>query len=442
MGRGRQWVLLFAGVVLFWLGWAEGADPRKWAQENLKDLLALYEHFHRTPELSFHELAAVGAEVTVGMGGLGVVGVLKNGPGPVLMWRTDLDALPVEEKTALAYASRVRAKTERGLEVGVMHACGHDVHMTNLVGLARFLAAHREAWQGTVLFVGQPAEERGAGAKAMLADGLFARFPQPDFALALHVDAELAAGKVGYRSGYAMARVDSVDITVLGRGGHGSAPHTTIDPVVQAAHLVLDLQTIVSREVSPLEAAVVTVGALHCGTKHNIIGDRCHLQLTVRSYKPKVRERLLAAIRRKALAAAASFGAPKPHIKVSEGTPALKNDGGLVQRLVPVFQKVLGEENVVLSEPSMGGEDFSRYGLAGVPILMFRLGSVGPGRLEAYRHRGERPPSLHSPFYYPDPEPTLLTGVTVSGAAVLELLGVPRGKLKPKKRGKYAFWLF
>ncbi len=338
------------------------------------------------------------------------------------MLRTDLDALPVVEETGLSYASKVRVKTESGADVGVMHACGHDVHITNLIGVGRYLAAHRDRWHGTVVLIGQPAEERGAGARAMLEDGLFRRFPRPDFALALHVASDLEAGKVGYRAGYALANTNSVDITVRGRGGHGSAPHTTVDPIVQAAHLIVDLQTIVSREVNPLDPAVITVGSIHGGTKHNIIGSDCHLQLTVRSYKDEVRKLLLDAIRRKAFAVAKSAGAPDPIVKASEGTPALFNDEALVARLVPVFERVLGKENVVEVEPVMGGEDFSHYGLAGVPIFLFRLGSVEAERLATYTRRGSSPPSLHSAVYYPDAGKALATGVVAMSSAALELL--------------------
>jgi len=395
------------------------------------ELHALYRHLHAQPELSFdeaqtaarlaQELEAVGAQVTTGVGGHGVVGLLENGPGPVVMLRTDLDALPVTEETGLAYASRVRVAQPDG-EVGVMHACGHDVHITNLVGAARALTRHRERWRGTVVLIGQPAEERGAGAQAMLEDGLFERFPKPDYALAIHVKADLPAGQIAFAPGFMLANVDSVDIELRGRGGHGAAPHQTIDPVVQAAQLVLDLQTLVSRETNPTDAAVVTVGALHCGTKHNVISDRCHLMLTVRSYTDAVRQALLDGIARKARAVAQSAGAPEPSVTIAEGTPALRNDEALARRLRPVLEGALGAEKVQWDEPVMGGEDFSRYGRAGVPILMIRLGSVERERLEAYAARGEPPPSLHSARYYPNIEPTLATGVQTFVAATLELL--------------------
>ena len=338
------------------------------------------------------------------------------------MLRTDLDALPVTEQTGADYASTVSVEQPEGGRTGVMHACGHDIHMTSLVGTARFLAANRDRWSGTLMLVGQPAEERGAGAAAMLKDGLFTRFPKPDFALALHVSGDLATGKVSYRTGYALANVDSVDITMKGRGGHGSAPHTTIDPVVLAAELVVSLQTLVSREVNPIDAAVVTVGSIHGGTKHNIIGDECKLQLTVRSYKAEVRKQLLDGIRRKAKAVAQGAGAPEPEVTFSEGTPSLYNDEDLASRVVPVFERLLGKDNIRYDEPVMGGEDFSQYGKAGVPIFMYRLGSVNARRLQQYKMAGRLPPSLHSPIYYPDFPETLQTGIPTMSAAALALL--------------------
>ncbi|MCH8048167.1 MAG: amidohydrolase [Planctomycetes bacterium] len=411
---------------------ANADEPAAWVDENLRELVELYRHFHQSPEVSFEEketskrlaaeLRAAGAEVTRNIGGHGVVAILKNGDGPMLMLRTDLDALPVTEQTGLAYASKVSIRTKKGVQTGVMHACGHDVHITNQIGVARYLAANKDRWRGTVMFIGQPAEERGAGAKAMLDDGLFKRFGKPDFAVALHVSSDTATGTVGYRAGYALANVDSVDITMRGRGGHGAYPHMTIDPVVQAAHLVIDLQSIVSREIKPIEPAVITVGSIHGGTKHNIIGNECHLQITVRSYSEKVRKQLLSAIRRKAKAAAISAAAPEPVVKISEGTPSLFNNKALVGRVVTVFERVVGKDNVQPAEPSMGGEDFSRYGKAGVPIFMYRLGSIDPKRLKRYETLGQKPPSLHSPLYYPDVKMTLRTGVTTMSSAVLELL--------------------
>ncbi|NOZ40918.1 MAG: amidohydrolase [Planctomycetes bacterium] len=403
-----------------------------WLQQQTPQLTQLYKSLHQTPELSFREektaarmaelMRELGLEVTPKIGGHGVVCVLKNGTGKTLLLRADMDALPVAEETGLAYASQVRVRDKRGATVGVMHACGHDMHMTNLVGTVRYLASHRDQWQGTLVAIFQPAEERGAGAKAMLAEGLLKRFPRPDFALAMHVAADKPAGTVGYLAGYALANVDSVDITVRGRGGHGAYPETTIDPIVIAARLVLDLQTIVSREIAPIDPAVITVGSIHGGTKHNIIGDQCHLQLTVRSYSPKVRKHLIEAIRRKALAAAQSANAPEPKITTTEGTPALFNDPELVARLVPALKNALDEQNVNETNPSMGGEDFGRIGRAGVPILMLNLGTVSQQRLDEYKKAGTPPPSLHSPKYFPDPEASIVTGVTTLTTAALELL--------------------
>lgn len=406
--------------------------PADWSKQHVNQLLEVYKDFHSNPELSFREertaaklaaeLKSLGIEVTTGVGQMGVVGLLKNGDGPVMMIRTDLDALPVVEATGLPFASKVIAKDPKGNDVGVMHACGHDIHITCQIGVARYLATHKENWRGTVMFVGQPAEEVGNGAQAMLKDGLFTRFPRPKYALALHVDASLPTGQVGYRAGYILANVDSVDIVMKGKGGHGAFPHTTIDPIVQAAHLIVDLQSLISRENSPFEPAVITVGSIHGGTKHNIISDSCRLQLTVRSYGPEIRARMLDGIKRKAKAAAISANAPEPIIEFSDATPATRNDESLVERVVPVFKRVLGDQNVIPSEPSMGGEDFSEYGLAGVPIFMFRLGSVNAERLAEMKKDGKSPPSLHSPFYYPDAKEAITTGVTTMAAALLDLM--------------------
>jgi hippurate hydrolase len=403
-----------------------------WLDDQLPELVAIYQRLHQMPELSGQEeqtaaemakqLRALSFQVTTQVGGHGVVGVLANGSGPTLLLRADLDALPVAEATGLPYASQVRVRDARGATVGVMHACGHDLHMTNLIGTIKYLVEHRSAWRGTLIAILQPAEETGAGAKAMLEDGLFRRFPRPDYCLAVHVAGDKPAGTIAYRAGYAMANVDSVDIVLHGRGGHGAHPHQTIDPIVMAARLVLDLQTIVSREIEPTAPAVVTVGSIHGGSKHNVISDHCTLQLTVRSYAPEVRQRLLDAVRRKALATAASAGAEEPTVEISEGTPALYNDPELTTRVVPVLREALGAERVVETEPTMGGEDFGRLGGAGPPILMLGLGTVAPERLAKYAEQGAPPPSLHSPEYYPDAEPSLRGGVTALVSAALELL--------------------
>lgn len=409
-------------------------DPTKinaWVTEQIGPLVEIYQDFHAHPEVSFEEaetakrlaqlLKSAGYEVTTDVGGHGLVAILKNGDGPTVMLRTDLDALPVTENTELVYASKQTVKLEDGTESGVMHACGHDIHMTNVLGTARYMATHRDQWHGTLMIIGQPAEEKGQGAKAMLEDGLFERFPKPDYAIALHVDPNLPTGTVGYRGGYAMANVDSVDIYVQGKGGHGAHPDATVDPIVQAAQLILDLQTIVSREINPTDPAVVTVGAIHGGTKHNIIGNECHLQLTVRSYGEEVRKQLLEAIQRKAKAVAISYRAPEPKIEISEGTPSLFNDKHLTWRIVKNFNHAFGDEKVVPVDPSMGGEDFSRYGIAGVPIFMYRLGAVDAKRLTRYEQLGQEPPSLHSPLFYPDAQDCLETGINATVIALLEL---------------------
>jgi len=402
----------------------------------LSDLENLYKHLHSHPELSLQEretaarmakeLSGLGFEVTSGVGGTGVVGLLKNGPGPIVLVRTDLDALPVTEQTKRPYASTVKVRDKSGNEVGVMHACGHDMHMTCWVGTARVLASMKDSWRGTLMFIGQPAEEIGSGARMMLDDGLFRRFPKPDFALALHCDSRLQAGRIAFTEGLALANVDSVDILVRGRGGHGSAPHTTVDPIVVAARIVLDLQTIVSRETNPLDPCVVTVGSIHGGTKHNIIPNEVKLQITVRTTKDDVRKHTLEAIERIAKAAAAVARAPEPDVKIdpNEFTPSLSNDRELTRRTVPVFRQVLGDTNVEERPPVMGGEDFSRYGRAGVPIFMFWLGTIPEDRWAASLREGGLPlPSLHSDLFWPEPQPSIRTGFLSMSHAVLNLIG-------------------
>ena len=420
-------------------GAAQDGAWREVLEQDYPYLEALYKHLHANPELSFHEqntaarladeLRQVGFEVTTGVGGHGLVGVLRNGDGPTLMIRTDLDALPVEENTGVPYASKVKTTDEQGKEVGVMHACGHDVHMTVFTGTARLLSRLRDRWRGTLVLIGQPAEERGAGARAMLADGLFTRFPRPDFAIALHVNAGMPAGTIAYHKGYALANVDAVDILVRGVGGHGAYPHTTKDPVVLAAQIVLALQTIVSREIKPIEPAVVTVGSIHGGTKHNIIPDEVRLQLTLRSYSDEVREQTIAAIKRICHGLAVAAGVPEDRLPVvtvqDEYTPATYNDPDLTERLAQAWKAVLGADRVRETEAVMGGEDFGQYGRVDprVPISLFWLGAVEPQRYEASRKSGEPLPSLHSSQFAPLPEPTIKTGVTAMTAAALELLG-------------------
>jgi hippurate hydrolase len=414
--------------------------------QEMDALLSTYKHLHSHPELSYYEketaayvasaLRELGFEVTEKVGDYGVPGrtsyglvaVLENGPGPTVMVRTDLDALPVVENTGVPYASTVTTELN-GDRVGVMHACGHDLHMTSFLGTARLLSQLRDEWSGTLVLIGQPAEERGSGAKAMLDGGLYTSFPKPDYAVALHTNAAMPAGTVGYREGYALANVDSVDITIRGAGGHGAYPHTTKDPIVIAAEVVLALQTIVSREVAPIDPAVVTVGSFHGGTKHNIIPDEAQLQLTVRSYKPEVRKQVLDAIERITKGIAVAAGIPEeraPIVKIAreEFTPSTYNDPELAGRVVPVLEAALGSDNVIRVDPVMGGEDFSRYGLdTGVPIFMFWLGAVDPARYREAREQGLTLPSLHSSEFAPLPEPAIRIGVTATTAAVLELLG-------------------
>ena len=429
--------LFYVGLTTVTLSCASSSvradDMSSWLEKNHGGLTATYRWFHQNPELSHKEvktaerlaaeLKKIGAEVTTGVGGTGVVALIKNGDGPTVMLRTDLDALPVQEKTGLVFSSETTATDPRGLEVPVMHACGHDLHMTNLIGTAKYLAEHKDQWKGTLMLIGQPAEELGEGAKRMLEDGLFKRFPKPDYAVALHGDPSQPTGKVTARAGFLMANVDSVDITVRGRGGHGAWPHLTIDPVVIAAKLILDLQTIAGREIKPGEPVVITVGSIQGGTKHNIISDECKLQLTIRSYSADVRKQIHDAIRRKAKAAADSAGAPEPEIVIPEDyTPAVENHDELTNRVIAAMRKALGEENVLEAEPAMGGEDFSQYHLiGGVPICMFRLGVTRPMRMAGFERLNQKPPSLHSPLFYPDIDEALPVGIRAMTAVAIDL---------------------
>lgn len=401
-------------------------------------LLAHYRHLHQNPELSNQEsdtaaylaseLKDMGYEVTGGIGGHGLVGVLRNGDGPTIMYRADMDALPVAENTGLPFASRATGISLTGEQVQVMHACGHDIHMSVLLGVASHMIATRNAWQGTLLLVLQPAEELGTGALAMLDDGLFQRFPLPRAALALHVNASLPAGQLGFVSGYALANVDEVDLTVYGRGGHGAYPHTTRDPVVLAAQIVLALQTIVSRELSPLESAVITVGSIHGGTKHNVISDEVALQLTVRSYSDETRDYLLRRIEEISRGLARAARLPEDRLPVmtlrDEYTPAVYNDPKLVDTAAQLMRAALDENALVALDPVMGGEDFSRYGRTReqVPVALFWLGTVSAAD-HAAATRGELElPSLHSARYAPDASPAIATGVNAMTAALTGLL--------------------
>jgi len=403
-------------------------------------LQALYHDLHAKPELSFHEvetakrmafeLEKIGLKVTTGIGGHGLVAVLENGEGPTLLLRADMDALPVAEKTGLAYASKVKILNKDGTHTSVMHACGHDMHMSVLVGTARKLMASKEKWQGRLLFVFQPAEERGAGARAMLKDGLFERFGKPDFNFAFHVASELPAGTIGYRSEYTLANVDTVDITVRGIGGHGAYPHTTKDPIVLAARLVLGFQTIISREVSPLESAVITVGSIHGGTKHNIIGAEVKLQLTVRSYSDETRNLLLKRIKEISEGEARTAGLPEnllPLVTIKENyTPAVYNDPKLTEKIVQNLKNILGEKALVEVPPVMGGEDFALYSRVKPRIAstLLWLGAVDPKVYAKAKKEGKNLPTLHSSKFAPLPKETLSTGVTAMTAVVENLLSL------------------
>ncbi|HYQ70567.1 MAG TPA: amidohydrolase, partial [Gammaproteobacteria bacterium] len=360
-------------------------------------------------------------------GGYGLVAMLRNGDGPVILFRADMDALPIGEQTGLSFRSTVRAVNQAGEDVPVMHACGHDIHMTVLLGIARQMAADRAGWHGTLLLIAQPAEEIGAGARAMLDDGLFERFPLPDYNLAFHVSPDLPAGEIGYVSGYALANVDSVDIAIHGVGGHGAYPQKTIDPIVIAARTILALQTLVSRELSPLKSAVVTVGSIHGGTKHNIIPDEVRLQLTVRSYSDETRDFLLRRIGEISRGIAQSAGLPEdrlPELTIKdEYTPAVYNDPALIDRIVAVLESTLGEAAVAAVDPVMAGEDFARYGRtqAQIPGALLWLGAVNPERFQSARHTGDALPGLHSSRFAPDAGPTIATGVRAMQAVLLEL---------------------
>jgi hippurate hydrolase len=426
-------------LVLLTVASAARADAPERGLAGLDELYpkldALYIDLHKNPELSMKEektaarlaseLKALGYQVTTGVGGTGVVGVLKNGAGPTVLLRTELDGLPIEEKTGLPYASTAKAVDIYGKTQPAMHACGHDVHMAGWTGAAALLARHKDLWRGTVVMIGQPGEEMVRGARAMIADGLFKRFPKPDFAIAVHDSSDEPAGKVMVVPGFGMASVDSVDITIFGRGGHGAKPHTTVDPVLLAARTVLALQTLVSREKDPLEPAVITVGSIHGGTKHNIIPDEVKLQATVRTYGPAVRKQLLAGIARIAKAEAASANAPRePEVKFSEAQDATYNDPALAHRLEAALAKRLGKAYVVEGKPEMVAEDFGEFGkAAGVPSVLLRIGAADPKKHAAALAAGTPLPSLHSASFAPDRERTIRTATSVLVLATLELLG-------------------
>ncbi|MCW3172805.1 M20 metallopeptidase family protein [Shewanella subflava] len=404
----------------------------------LPQLEKLYLHLHQNPELSYQEknssermakeLTALGFTVTKNFGGYGVVGIFENGSGPTIMIRADTDGLPIVEQTGKPYASTVTTVDANNNTVGIMHGCGHDIHMTSLIGTAQQLMQHKAEWQGTLMMVAQPAEEVGGGAKAMLKQGLFSQFPTPNAVLGLHVSASIPAGKVGVISGYALANVDSVDIKIKGKGGHGAYPHTTIDPVVLAARTVLALQTIPSREISPLEPNVVTVGSIHGGAKHNIISNEVMLQLTLRSYNPEVRTQQIEAIKRITRGIALSAGLPDdlmPEVKVhdDETIPSTYNDPALAATVKASIEAELGVDNVQVAPPVMAGEDFGLYGRTAekVPITLFWLGAVEPTLYADSVAKGTSLPSLHSSQFAPDYPATIATGVKAMTRTAMDL---------------------
>jgi len=421
--------------------------PQSLADAELPSLLAIYKDIHAHPELSMHEersaaivakeLKAAGCQVTERVGKydkasvtcFGVVGVMKNGDGPTVLVRTDMDALPVEEDTGLPYASKVVAQNDEGKDVHVMHACGHDAHMAAFIGTARALRKLKDQWHGTIVFVAQPAEELGTGARALLRDGLYQKFGKPNFALGFHDKADLETGRIGVTEGYTTANVDSVDVTVRGVGGHGAYPHKTKDPIVLAAMMINDWQTIASRENNPLDPIVVTVGSIHGGTKNNIIPDEVKMQLTVRTYKSETRERVLAAIERITNGIAAAGGVPPdraPIITVSKDQfcPATYNNPELTKRLVAVWKNSLGNENVKIVDAVMGGEDFSEYSLSdhSIPAVNFHIGAVEPAKIAEYKQAGKELPTLHSSKFAPVPEPTIRVGIIGMTSAVLDVM--------------------
>jgi hippurate hydrolase len=418
------------------------AEIERAVRADMPDLLAIYREFHANPELSMQEtksaarMAAearrLGFEVTAGVGGTGVVAVLKNGAGPTLMLRADMDGLPMEEQTGLPFASRARGQTREGLDTFIAHSCGHDTHMTAWIGTARRMVALKDRWRGTLVMVAQPGEETSQGAKAMLEDGLFTRFPRPNYAIAFHDSATLPAGTVGFSPGPALANVDSVDLIVRGVGGHGAAPHTTRDPIVLAARIVTSLQTLVSRELDPLDSAVVTVGSFQAGTKHNIISDEARLLITVRSYTPEVRKMLLDGIARIARGEAIAGGLPDDrmpvvHIREPESTPATVNTDPLTEQITGRFRAYFGEERVKQIRPVMAGEDFGRFRLADPDLqsLIFWVGGVPRERYQTAGGDMSKLPSLHSPFWAPDADAVISTATEAMVVAALGLLARP-----------------
>lgn len=421
------------------LAWAQ-MPPSKEVETVYPDAHALYLDLHEHPELSKHEtqtaeklaarLRSAGYDVTEHVGGAGIVAVMKNGSGPTIMLRTELDALPVEEKTGLPYASKVRMKDDAGREVPVMHACGHDLHMAAFLGTAEAMAHSKNTWHGTLMLVGQPAEETIGGAKDMLKDGLFTRFPKPDVAVALHVSNASPAGTVAITPGIYNTNSDSLRVTIHGKGGHGAMPNATVDPIVIAARTILSLQTIASREIKPGEMAVVTVGYIHAGTKNNIIPDEAEMGLTVRTYKDDVRNQVLAAITRIARAEAAAANAPlEPSVERFEGTDHVYNNPALAEHLRAPLEEALGKGNVQTGEPIAPSEDFSYFVNQGVPGFYLSLGGADPQKFAQAKAAGNALPSNHSPLFAPDVDPALHTGIAAEVAVLRNLLNTSPDEL-------------
>jgi len=420
--------------------WAQAPTPKE-VESVYPDAHALYLDLHQNPELSAHEtktaeklaarLRSAGYEVTEHVGGTGIVAILKNGAGRTIMLRTELDALPVEEKTGLAYASKVHAQEDAGRDVPVMHACGHDLHMASLLGTAEIMARSKDSWHGTLMLIGQPAEETIGGADGMIRDGLFTRFPKPDVAVALHVGNILPAGTAAITPGIYNTNSDSIRITIFGKGGHGALPHTTVDPIVIAARTILALQTITSREVKPGEMAVVTVGYIRAGTKNNIIPDQAEMGLTVRTFKSEVRSQVLAAITRIAKGEAAAAGAPRePAVERYEGTDLVYNNPALAERLRAPLEAALGKDNVITGEPIAPSEDFSYFIGQGIAGFYFSLGGADPEKLAQAKAAGTQLPSNHSPLFAPDVDPALHAGITAEVAVLRNLLNTSAEELR------------
>ena len=416
-------------------------EERKSIEESIKKdipyLKSLYLDIHQNPEISLmeketskklaNELEKIGFEVTRNFGGYGVVGIFKNGNGPTILYRTDMDALPMKEKTGLSYASQIITKNFDGNDVGTMHSCGHDMHMTVWTGTARALVERKNEWKGTIIMIGQPAEEIGAGAAMMLNEGLFEKYPIPDYGIALHSSPIIPSGKVGFGKGYTMANTESVDIKVFGQGAHGASPHMSIDPIVTASIIVMELQTIVSRNINPLDDAVITVGSFQGGTKHNIIPDEVKLQLTIRTYKEKVRKLIHKRIKEICDGVASSMGLDKsqwPEVMIPEKyTPANFNDSKLVDLMMNSSREIIGVNNVIVSDPQMVGEDFSRFGNTKekIPTVLYWLGTVPDDRMKKYEAGNYALPGLHSPFYYPEIERSIITGIKVNTQAMIKI---------------------